>query len=163
MSKNGKTTGAPIPQDPEKLSRVQKELNRLNVIFKDVDANKRDFVQRHIAQLAWYNISIADLQDKVDQWGTLVAYDNGGGQSGIKPNPDVKTLLDYQKCCNTIIRTLLSMVPNDMGESKLGDFFIDTDIQDNTDYDARQQELNEQIRLAVERDKAKRAGKEVVN
>lgn len=152
-----------IAKDPEKMQRVQLELDRLGEIFKDIDANKRDFVQRHIEQLAWYNVSIADLQEKVDQWGTLVAYDNGGGQSGIKPNPDVKTLLDYQKCCNTIIRTLLSLVPNDVSGSKLTDFFTDDfDCRDDIDYDARQRELNEQLRIAVERDKASRTGKDTV-
>ena len=110
MSKNGQTA-AEATQDPEKLERVQKELKYLEDIFRDVDQNKRDFVQRHIEQLAWYFVSIADLQAKVDKWGTLVSYDNGGGQSGVKPNPDVKTLLDYQKCCNTIVRTLIALVP----------------------------------------------------
>ena len=85
-------------------------------------------MQRHIEQLAWYYVSIADLQAKVDQWGTLVSYDNGGGQTGIKPNPDVKTLLDYQKCCNTIIRTLIPLVPDKRVGSKLADFMNDLDL-----------------------------------
>lgn len=122
MSKNGQTPAAPATQDPEKLKRVQLELDHLTEIFKGIDENKRDFVQRHIEQLAWYYVSIADLQAKVDQWGTLISYDNGGGQSGIKPNPDVKTLLDYQKCCNTIIRTLIPLVPNKMITGKLASF-----------------------------------------
>lgn len=114
--------------DPEKLERVQQELDHLDEIFQDVDANKRDFVQRHIEQLAWYYVSIADLQAKVDQWGTLVSYDNGGGQTGIKPNPDVKTLLDYQKACNTIVRTLISLVPNRKRDGKLAAFLNDLEL-----------------------------------
>lgn len=126
MSKNGQTA-AVLLQDPKKIRRIRKELNHLEEIFRDVDPNKRDFVQRHIEQLAWFNISIADLQEKVDKWGTLVAYDNGGGQSGVKPNPDVKTLLDYQKCCNTIVRTLIPLVPNRMDGGKLEDLFLTDD------------------------------------
>ena len=103
------------------------------MIFQEVDENKRDFVQRHIEQLAWFNVSIADLQAKVDQWGTLVMYDNGGGQSGVKPNPDVKTLLDYQKCCNTIVRTLIALVPNKMDSGKLTDFFPCSDDEGESD------------------------------
>lgn len=130
MSKNGRTPAA-ATQDPEKLERVQKELDLLEEIFSEIDPNKRDFVQRHIEQLAWYFVSIADLQAKVDQWGTLVTYDNGGGQSGIKPNPDVKTLLDYQKCCNTIIRTLIPLVPYKSTGNKLQDFLMDSlDLED---------------------------------
>ena len=119
-------------QDPAKIKRVKTELEHLAELFRDVDENKRDFVQRHIEQLAWYNVSIIDLQAKVDQWGTLIAYNNGGGQSGVKPNPDVKTLLDYQKCCNTIMRTLIPLVPNkDAG--KLADCFDVDDHPTDTD------------------------------
>lgn len=90
---------------------VQKELKHLEEIFKDVEQNKRDFVQRHIEQLAWYFVSIADLQQKIDAAGTSVNYDNGGGQKGTRVNPDIKTLMDYQKACNTIVRTLIALVP----------------------------------------------------
>lgn len=110
MSKNGRTA-ATTTTETEKESRVQKELHHLEEIFRDVDDKKRDFVQRQIEQLAWFNVSIVDLQERVDQFGTLVAYDNGGGQNGVRTNPDVKTLLDYQKACSTIVRTLLSIVP----------------------------------------------------
>lgn len=112
-------------QDPKKIKRVQTELEHLAELFRDVDENKRDFVQRHIEQLAWYNVSIIDLQAKVDQWGTLITYDNGGGQSGVKSNPDVKTLLDYQKVCNTIVRTLIPLVPNKDAGTLADSFDVD--------------------------------------
>ena len=94
-----------------KKKKVQKELDHLEVIFNGISGNKRDFVQRCIEQLAWYYVSIADLQTNVDKYGTKVSYDNGGGQSGLKTNPDIKTLMEYQKVCNTIVRTLISLVP----------------------------------------------------
>ena len=109
MSRNGRTTTT--TQNPGKEKRVKKELDHLAVIFSDIADNKRDFVQKQIEQLAWYYVSIADLQARVDKFGTMVMYDNGGGQSGVKPNPDVKTLMDYQKACNTIVRTLITIVP----------------------------------------------------
>ena len=105
MSKNG-PTAAVLTADPEKLERVQQELDHLREIFKDVNENKRDFVQRQIEQLAWFNVSIADLQAKVDQWGTLVSYDNGGGQSGVRENPYYpayeKLLASYTKSLATL-------------------------------------------------------------
>lgn len=113
--------------DPQKRQRIKKELDHLAEIFREVDENKHDFVRRHIEQLAWYNVSIADLQAKVDQFGTLVMYDNGGGQSGVKPNPDVKTLLDYQKCCNTIVRTLIPLVPGKSSQGSLDSFRLELD------------------------------------
>ena len=38
-----------------------------------------------------------ELKEKVDNDGTTVEYNNGGGQSGVRDNPDVKTLIAYQK------------------------------------------------------------------
>jgi len=113
--------------DPEKLSRVKLELSRLEEIFKEIDENKRDFVQRHIEQLAWYNVSIADLQANVDRCGTLVTYNNGGGQTGERVNPDIKTLMDYQKACNTIVRTLIQLVPVKVDGGRLAQFLLDLD------------------------------------
>ena len=98
--------------DPAKKRMIKKELKYLAEIFSDIADNKRDFVQRQIEQLAWYYVSIADLQAKVDQNGTTVKYDNGGGQNGTRTNPDIKTLMDYQKACNTIVRTLISLIPD---------------------------------------------------
>lgn len=124
MSKNGNTM-PPLATDPGKAERVNTELRRLEDLFLEVDENKRDFVQRQIEQLAWLNVSILDLQAKIDQFGTLVMYDNGGGQSGIRTNPDLKTLVDYQKLANTIVRTLNSVVPvkEITASTKLKEFF----------------------------------------
>ena len=97
-----------------KEPRVQMELDRLMTLFNGeagTDRNKLDFVQRQIEQLAWYNISIADLQKQIDQAGTLISYDNGGGQSGVRVNPDLKTLMEYQKATTAIVKTLIPIVP----------------------------------------------------
>ena len=119
----------PPAMDPNKAERVKDELQRLSDLFKDIDENKRNFVQRQIEQLAWLNISIMDLQARIDQFGTLVAYDNGGGQSGVRANPDLKTLNDYQKLATAITRTLNSVVPvkeiSKRTGNKLSDFLID--------------------------------------
>ncbi len=109
MSKNGQTM--PPASDPKKARKVRRELKRLSDLFKGVEENRKDFIKRQLEQLAWLNISIIDLQEKIDRFGTLVMYDNGGGQSGVKPNPDLKTLIDYQKLANTIVRTLNSVIP----------------------------------------------------
>ncbi len=130
MSKNGQPVAVPIMTDPEKTERVQAELEHLEEIFQGIDENKRDFVQRHIEQLAWYNISIADLQAKVDKWGTLISYNNGGNQTGLRSNPDLRTLLDFQKTTNTIVRTLISLVPEKRTGSKLDFFFDDEETEE---------------------------------
>lgn len=131
MSKNGSITQ---PADANKTERVSIELKRLSDLFEGVKENRKDFIQRQLEQLAWLNISIVDLQEKIDRFGTLVMYDNGGGQSGVKPNPDLKTLIDYQKLANTIVRTLNNIIPiketGTPGLGKLEAFRLDLDLDD---------------------------------
>ncbi len=101
----------PPVTDLSKTRKIKKELRRLETLFEGVEENRRDFIQRQLEQLAWLNISIIELQSKVDRFGTLVQYDNGGGQSGVRPNPDLKTLIDYQKQATAIVRTLNTIIP----------------------------------------------------
>ena len=48
-------------------------------------------------------------------------YNNGGGQSGVRDNPDVKTLIAYQKNITAITKQLLDLVPA-KSKSKLQEF-----------------------------------------
>ena len=103
----------------DKKSRILEEKCRLLDIFKDIDENMKNFVEKQIINLAWYTVSIEDLQESIDKNGTVVEYNNGGGQSGLKDNPDVKTLIAYQKHVNTIVNQLVSLVPPSQAKSKL--------------------------------------------
>ena len=105
-----------------KETEVKKEKNRLSKIFKDIDENKKKFVKNQIEQLAWLNVSIAELQQEIDETGTTVVYDNGGGQTGIKDNPNIKTLIAYQKNAIAITKQLTDLVPNAPKKSKLEAF-----------------------------------------
>ena len=58
------------------------------------------------------------IEDKI---GTIVKYNNGGGQSGVRDNPDVKTLIAYQKNITAITKQLLDLVPA-KSKSKLQEF-----------------------------------------
>jgi hypothetical protein len=93
-------------------------------IFKDIDENKLEFVTHQINDLAWLNVSVDELKSKVDKYGTIVKYNNGGGQSGVKDNPDVKTVIAYQKNITSITKQLLDLVPNSKNKSKLDDFLF---------------------------------------
>ena len=106
-----------------KEESIENEVSRLMQLFDGADLNKLDFVREQVKQLAFFNVSIVDLQANLNKWGTLVSYDNGGGQSGVKPNPDVKTIIDYTKQSNSIVRVLLPLVPPNYAGSKLSDFF----------------------------------------
>lgn len=103
----------------EKEMLIKKEKNKLKKIFKEIDENKLKFVMTLIDRLAWLNVSVKELEDNIDKNGTTIPYDNGGGQSGIKDNPDVKTLIQYTRNITTITKQLVDLVPADRKESKL--------------------------------------------
>ena len=104
---------------------VGRECRRLARLFKDIDENKKAFVKEQIANLAWFTVSIKELQARIDMYGTMIKYDNGGGQSGFKENPDVKTLISYQKHMNDIERQLVALVPHKRKESRLAQLMKD--------------------------------------
>ncbi len=108
----------------KRRKKIRTENNRLMSLFEQANPNQLDFIRDQVQQLAFYNVSIAELQEKINKFGTLVTYDNGGGQSGIRTNPDVKTLTDYQKLSNAIVKNLLPLLPA-QGESGFMSSLID--------------------------------------
>ena len=80
-------------------------------VFKEIDANKLEFVSNQIDDLAWLIVSCDELKEKINKTGTVIKYNNGGGQSGVKDNPDVKTLIAYQKNKIAITKQLIELVP----------------------------------------------------
>ena len=121
-----------VKSAPAKDELIRAEETRLMDLFTDADPNKLDFIREQVKQLAFFNVSLKDLQEKINQWGTLIQYDNGGGQSGVKTNPDVKTLTDYQKLSNSIVNILIRIVPEHRSPGKLADFF-NCDDEDEED------------------------------
>lgn len=109
-------------ENKSKKTDIEIERERLLNIFNGIDANKLAFVQHNIDNLAWLNVSIAKLRKQIDIDGTSVVYNNGGGQSGLKDNPDVKVLIAYQKNMIAITKQLLEVVPPTSDKNKLLEF-----------------------------------------
>ena len=101
--------------------RTQVEKNKLMAVFKEIDANKLEFVSNQIDDLAWLIVACDELKGKIDKEGAVIKYNNGGGQSGVKDNPNVKTLIAYQKNKISITKQLIELVPV-KSKSKLQEF-----------------------------------------
>ena len=94
----------------DKQKMISAENDRLLALFNGAEPNRLDFIRDQVRQLAWLNVSVTELQESIDKNGTMLGYDNGGGQTGVRVNPDVKTMTDYQKLINSIVRNLLPLV-----------------------------------------------------
>lgn len=88
-------------------------------IFSDIDDNKLQFVTHQIDNLAYDNVLVSKLKESISKNGTISIYNNGGGQSGVRENPDVKTLISMQKNVSAITKQLVELVPPSKKKSKL--------------------------------------------
>ena len=109
--------------------KVAAEYNRLLTLFDGADANKMDFIRENVRQLAWYNARISELQERVDNNGMTIEYQNGRNQHGLQNNPDLKALVELQKLASAMVKIMLPLVPEGRrGMSKLDALRNDLDL-----------------------------------
>jgi len=70
-------------------SRANKEKNRLNLILKKANISKRrmDALRPVIENTAWMKVKLDDARAAIKNAQIAVAYNNGGGQKGLRENP----------------------------------------------------------------------------
>ena len=103
----------------DKEQRIRAEEKRLNCLFEACTEKELEFVSKQVQQLAWLNVSIRDLQISIDKTGSTVEYMNGATQYGTRKNPDIDTLVQYQKLANSIASNLAKYIDSD-ADSKPG-------------------------------------------
>lgn len=101
---------------------IRKEKNRLMKVFKEIDKNKLEFVKKQIDNLAYLNLLAEQLRRSISVNGTTCGWDNGGGQKGVKDNPDVRNLISVQKNIVSITNQLIDLVPKAVSKSKFDEF-----------------------------------------
>ena len=76
--------------DEEELkARAEEEQNRILDLLTDVgisDKRKR-LLEPVILNTAWMKAKLDDSREAIKSSGVVIAYDNGGGQKGIRENP----------------------------------------------------------------------------
>lgn len=102
----------------DKANRVSNEVARIGLLFNSISEQDRAFIAEQVNQLAWYNVSIKDLQTAIDKKGSTVEYSNGATQYGSKRNPDIDTLVQYQKQAVSIAKHLAKFIKDE--DSKPG-------------------------------------------
>lgn len=97
--------------------RIKSEFDRLNKHYTSLPKNKYAIAQESIRQLAWYNVQIAILQDRILTGGF---FDEFVGENGSSAKTDSKTLNEYQKHSIALTKLLDGMLPEEVKkESKL--------------------------------------------
>ena len=105
------------------VKRKSKELNKLKKIFKDIEQNKRQTVEKLIENAAFMAESLNELQETIREKGFVEEYHNGANQSGIKKCSEVEIYNTMIKNYSSIIKQLVDLLPGDSKNS--GDELLD--------------------------------------
>lgn len=93
--------------------RIKREVNRLNRIFKNIDADKKNIVKGLIENASFMFIQMSLMTQRINEDGVTVKYQNGENQWGYKKSPDVETYNSFIKQYTTIIKQLTDLLPKD--------------------------------------------------
>jgi hypothetical protein len=95
----------------EKVERINKESSRLRRLFSKIDKNKKSLVFTTIDDVAFMTITMQDLRDKINRYGTEVEYKNGENQYGTKQSPDAQLYLQLSQKQTQAMKILIDCLP----------------------------------------------------
>lgn len=104
---------------PKKTTRIKREKDRLEEIFKDLEKNKLDTCAALIDRAAFITISLEDLEEQLNETGWVETYQNGESQFGMKKSAAADVHISLTKNLNAIMKQLLDLVPPAQKESRL--------------------------------------------
>lgn len=75
--------------DIEIKERAEEEQSRLTEILKDAGVSEKRMraLEPIILNTAWMKAKLDDAREAIKNSNIVIAYDNGGGQKGIRENP----------------------------------------------------------------------------
>ena len=91
--------------------RIQAEQDRLNNIFKDLDANARATAAGLISSAAFLVVQLEDLQEEINTNGCVEEYVNGKDQHGWKVSAAVQAYGTLNGKYQSVMAKLLKLTP----------------------------------------------------
>lgn len=95
----------------EKEEKILKEVKRLENIFKNIKSEKKDTVKKLIQNAAFISCTLDDLQEQINENGTVSEYKNGENQFGTKKSPEIEIYNTMIKNYSSIIKQLTDLLP----------------------------------------------------
>ena len=95
-----------------KEERIREEITKLSRTFGKIDARTKKAVQSLIENAAFMAVTLADLQEAMNQEDGLVCkYQNGENQWGTKKSPEVEIYNTMIKNHASVIKQLTDLLP----------------------------------------------------
>lgn len=98
--------------------RIEKEEKRLKGLFKDLTQDKKKIAEKLFQNAAFMAITLEDLQQWLNDNGTVSKYQNGENQWGYKKSPEVELYNTMIKNYSTIIKQLTDLLPKGVDKLK---------------------------------------------
>lgn len=94
-----------------KEKRISKEITRLKKLFKVIPNNTLQSVMSLISNAAFMAVTLEDLQQTINEEGTVSKYQNGENQWGTKKSPEVEIYNSMIKNHSSLIKQLTDLIP----------------------------------------------------
>lgn len=105
-----------------KDERIKKELKKLKSLYKELPKNKQKLSEKLIANAAFMAVTLEDLQAVINKKGAILKQKNGNGFTVTQEHPAQKSYNTMIGKYTAVIAKLDEMLPEEIGESKLGKF-----------------------------------------
>ena len=109
-----------------KKERISAEKKALAALYKNVPSNKEKLAEKLIDRASFLIVSLAELEDFINNNGYVEFYQNGSEQWGTKKSPQAELYTYWSKMLPATIDALAKLVPE---STKVPDDSIDAFIQ----------------------------------
>lgn len=100
---------------------IKKETRELKKIFKNVEDNKKRFVDSLINQVAFMSATLYELNDSINCNGSIQWITNGNGQT-VKSDLEMKTYNATVKSFQSAMKQLIDLLPEDEESDEITEF-----------------------------------------
>lgn len=102
----------------EKSERIQSEIDKIKLQFKDVPIKQRAVIDPLLQNYGFMKVTLEDLQEEIIHDGLAEVYHNGRNQSGMKENSKLKSYNRLIKNFESVCKTLMKCLPDDGGRNQ---------------------------------------------
>lgn len=106
-SKKAKESSAEIEKEKARKSITAK----YKKIFKNVEKDKKTFVEKLCKEAVFMELTLMELQKKIEEDGAVIETTNGNGFKVKQENPATKSYNTMIRNYNGIMKTLVEQVP----------------------------------------------------
>ncbi|MEG0430289.1 MAG: hypothetical protein RSB99_03460 [Bacilli bacterium] len=101
----------------EKEKQISKEYKKLKKMFKFLDKEKENLADKLCKKAAFMDVTLNDLQEKINEEGYIIEAVNGNGFKIRMDNPAAKGYNTMIKNFNQTIKHLIDLIPEESTES----------------------------------------------